>query len=194
MGLRCWRVCALIAAGAGLLTAADDLEKRIDELLAKMTLEEKLGQMSQSTDMSSPLSAKDKDDIRKGRWGSYLNAASPVERAEAQRIALKESRLGIPLIFGRDVIHGYRTIFPIPLGQAASWDPDLVRQAARVAGREAASVGHPLDFRAHARYHARPAVGTGGGDARRGSIRDQHARRGDGPRLSERQARLRQLR
>jgi beta-glucosidase len=141
MGTAWLRLWALAAGGAAMLNAADNIEKRIDEILAKMTLEEKLGQMSQSPDMHSPLSAKDKEDIRKGRWGSYLNAASPAERAEAQRIALKESRLGIPLIFGRDVIHGYRTVFPIPLGQAASWDPELVRQAARVAGREAASTG-----------------------------------------------------
>jgi beta-glucosidase len=70
-----------------------------------------------------------------------LNAGSPADRTEAQRIATGESRLGIPLIFGRDVIHGHRTIFPIPLGQAASWDPNLIRQAARIAGREAAVSG-----------------------------------------------------
>lgn len=118
-----------------------DLEKRIDALLAKMTFEEKLGQMSQATSLQSPLSEQNKADIRKGRWGSFLNAAGPAERAEAQRIALKESRLGVPLIFGRDVIHGYRTVLPIPLGQAASWDPELVQAGARVAGREAAAEG-----------------------------------------------------
>jgi beta-glucosidase len=118
-----------------------DIEKRIDELLAKMTLDEKLGQMSQSTSLESLLSEKNRAEIRSGRWGSFLNAAGPAERAEAQRIALKESRLGIPLIFGRDVIHGYRTVLPIPLGQAASWDPELVQAGARVAGREAAAQG-----------------------------------------------------
>jgi beta-glucosidase len=118
-----------------------DLEQRINALLQKMTLDEKLGQMSQATSLQSPLSEQNKADIRKGRWGSFLNAAGPAERAEAQRIALKESRLGIPLIFGRDVIHGYRTVLPIPLGQAASWDPELVQAGARVAGREAAAEG-----------------------------------------------------
>jgi beta-glucosidase len=118
-----------------------DLEQRINALLQKMTLDEKLGQMSQATSLQSPLSEQNKAEIRKGRWGSFLNAAGPAERAEAQRIALKESRLGIPLIFGRDVIHGYRTVLPIPLGQAASWDPELVQAGARVAGREAAAEG-----------------------------------------------------
>jgi len=106
-----------------------------------MTLEEKLGQMSQSTAMGTPLSDRIKAEIRQGRWGSFLNAGSPADRAEAQRIALKESRLGIPLIFGRDVIHGYRTVFPIPLGQAASWNPELVERAAAVAAHEAAGAG-----------------------------------------------------
>jgi beta-glucosidase len=106
-----------------------------------MTLDEKLGQMSQATSLESLLSEKNRAEIRSGRWGSFLNAAGPAERAEAQRIALKESRLGIPLIFGRDVIHGYRTVLPIPLGQAASWDPELVQAGARVAGREAAAQG-----------------------------------------------------
>lgn len=117
------------------------MEQRIDALLAKMTLDEKIGQMSQSTSLQSPLSEQNKTEIRQGRWGSFLNAGSPADRAEAQRIALKESRLAIPLIFGRDVIHGYRTVLPIPLGQAASWDPELVQAGARVAGREAAAAG-----------------------------------------------------
>src|SRR5262249_41383213 len=77
----------------------------------------------------------------KGRWGSFLNSGTAAEKAEAQRIATQESRLRIPLIFGQDVIHGYRTIFPIPLGQAASWDAELVRKASRIAGREASSEG-----------------------------------------------------
>jgi beta-glucosidase len=87
------------------------------------------------------LSDRTREKIRKGRWGSFLNAGSAEDRAEAQKIALGESRMGIPLIFGRDVIHGYRTVFPIPLGQSASWNPELVRRAARVAAREAAADG-----------------------------------------------------
>ncbi len=121
-------------------SAADaDVERRIGELVARMTLQEKLGQMSQSTSLRTPLSDAIKAEIRAGRWGSFLNAGDARDRAEAQRIATEESRLKIPLIFGRDVIHGYQTVFPIPLGQAATWDPDLVRQAAREAAREAAA-------------------------------------------------------
>jgi beta-glucosidase len=131
-----------LALVAGLHSAGPpDIELRVNALLARMTLDEKIGQMSQSTSMQPPLSDQIKDQIRKGRWGSFLNAGAPRDREEAQRIARKESRLGIPLLFGRDVIHGYRTIFPIPLGQSASWDPDLIREAARIAAREATSEG-----------------------------------------------------
>ena len=133
---------ALLAA-ATVLEAADPagLELRISKLLARMTLDEKIGQMSQSTSMKTPLSDQIKDEIRRGRWGSFLNAGSAADRAEAQRIALRESRLGIPLLFGRDVIHGYVTVFPIPLGQAGSWDPALVAEAARIAAQEASAEG-----------------------------------------------------
>jgi beta-glucosidase len=119
----------------------EETERRIDALVARMTLAEKLGQMSQSSGMQAPLSAKLEEEIRQGRWGSFLNAGLTGDRAKAQRIAMTESRLRIPLIFGRDVIHGYRTVFPIPLGQAASWDPELVGQAARMAAREASFDG-----------------------------------------------------
>src|SRR6202049_1925530 len=131
-----------LALVAGLHSAGPpDVEPRVTALLARMTLDEKIGQMSQSTSLQPPLSGQIKDQIRKGRWGSFLNAGAPRDREEAQRIARKESRLGIPLLFGRDVIHGYRTIFPIPLGQSASWDPDLIEQAARIAAREASAEG-----------------------------------------------------
>jgi beta-glucosidase len=138
-------VIALLAAGPLGLRAATpaETEEKIDALLAKMTLEEKLGQMSQ--DVFRGLADKTKAEIRQGRWGSLFGGGTPAQRAEAQRIA-RESRLGIPLILGEDVIHGYTTIFPIPLGQTASWDPDLVRQAARVAAREASAVGIQWTF------------------------------------------------
>src|SRR5439155_3216575 len=136
------RTCGLLLMVAALDAAPrPDFEDRITALLARMTIDEKIGQMSQSTSMRSPLSDQIKEEIRRGRWGSFLNAGSPADRAEAQRIARKESRLGIPLLFGRDVIHGYRTIFPIPLGQSASWDPELIAEAARIAAREATGEG-----------------------------------------------------
>src|SRR5690348_4115378 len=137
-----WPAMIVLMAGAVLRAQPQaGVESRVTALLAKMTLDEKIGQMSQSTDMATPISDKIKAEIRAGRWGSFLNAGSPADRAEAQRIALHESRLGIPLLFGRDVIHGYKTVFPIPLGQAAAWDPDLVEQAAREAAREATVEG-----------------------------------------------------
>jgi beta-glucosidase len=132
---------ALIYTASLRAQAKPDLERRVSDLLRQMTIEEKLGQMSQSTSMQIPLSDQIREEIRRGRWGSFLNAGGPRDREEAQHIARTESRLKIPLLFGRDVIHGYRTVFPIPLGQAASWDPDLVRQAARIAALEATSEG-----------------------------------------------------
>src|ERR1035438_5215243 len=116
---------ALLAADLLSLRAGPpaEPERKIDALLAKLTLEEKLGQMSQ--DVFRGLADKTKEEIRQGRWGSLFGGGTPAQRAEAQRLA-RESRLGIPLIFGEDVIHGYTTIFPIPLGQTASWDPELV--------------------------------------------------------------------
>jgi beta-glucosidase len=130
---------ALVLA-AGVARGAD-IEGRIDALIQRMTLEEKLGQMSQRTSLENST-----NEIRSGRWGSFLNAGTDADRKEAQRLATKESRLGIPLIFGRDIIHGYRTVFPIPLGQSASWDPELIRQAARLTAREAASDGYHWTF------------------------------------------------
>lgn len=132
----------LLAVGAASLFAAtpDEIEKKIDVLVARMTIEQKLGQMSQAR-FPQGLPERAKDEIRKGRWGSFFNGGTPQEKAEAQRIATKESRLGIPIIFGQDVIHGFHTVFPIPLGQSASWDPELVRQAAHIAAREASEVG-----------------------------------------------------
>ena len=137
-----YRIAAVLTTVMVLQAAPPaDIEARITALLARMTLDEKIGQMSQSTAMKTPLSGQIRDEIRRGRWGSFLNAGSPQDRAEAQRIARKESRLGIPLLFGRDVIHGYRTIFPIPLGQSASWDPEAIEQAARLAAHEAFADG-----------------------------------------------------
>jgi beta-glucosidase len=118
-----------------------DSGARIDALVARMTLAEKLGQLSQISAERSRTAEQLRDDVRAGRWGSLMNLRDAAQRAELQRIALHESRLGIPLIFARDVIHGYRTVFPIPLGQSASWDPELVRKAARIAARETAADG-----------------------------------------------------
>src|SRR5438132_4767470 len=115
-------------------------EPKIDSLLARMTVEEKLGQLNQLSVDNQP-NAEQLDLVRKGLVGSFLNLTGAAATREAQHIAVTESRLHIPLIFGQDVIHGYRTIFPIPLGESASWDPEAVEAAARVAAREAAAAG-----------------------------------------------------
>src|SRR5256884_259980 len=115
-------------------------EPKIDSLLARMTLEEKLGQLNQVSVDGQP-NAEQLDLARKGLVGSFLNLAGADATHAAQHVAVTESRLHIPLILGLDVIHGYRTIFPIPLGEAASWDPEAVEAAARVAAREAAAAG-----------------------------------------------------
>jgi len=115
-------------------------EPKIDSLLARMTLEEKLGQLNQLSVDGQP-SAEQLAMVRKGLVGSLFNLTGAEATRAAQRIAVTDSRLHIPLIFGQDVIHGYRTIFPIPLGEAASWDPEAVQAAAHVAATEAAAAG-----------------------------------------------------
>ncbi len=115
------------------------IEKRIEKLLSQMTLEEKIGQMNQ---ISSYGNIEDMIGIiKKGEVGSILNETEPVRINALQRVAMEESRLGIPLLIARDVIHGFRTIFPIPLGQAATFNPLLVEEGARIAAVEASSVG-----------------------------------------------------
>ena len=112
------------------------IRKRAKELLGQMTLEEKVGQMVQSI-----RSADIEEQLRKGAVGSVLSLPDLKERNRLQKIAVEESRLGIPLIFGFDVIHGQRTIFPIPLAEACTWNPGLLEEAARIAAAEAAVSG-----------------------------------------------------
>ena len=116
----------------------DPIEKRIDDLLAQMTLEEKIGQLNQVTAYATEGMC---NEAAAGTIGSILNLVDPVEINKIQRAAVEESRLGIPLVFARDVIHGFHTIFPIPLGQAASFDPALVEEGARFAANEAVASG-----------------------------------------------------
>ncbi|MBN1764676.1 MAG: glycoside hydrolase family 3 C-terminal domain-containing protein [Sedimentisphaerales bacterium] len=122
------------------------VEANIDGLLAKMTLEEKVGQMSQVNKNGEDGPADIENEVRSGNIGSFLNIADVDLRNKLQKIAVEESRLGIPLIFGYDVIHGHRTIFPVPLGEAAGWDLDLVEKTASVAAREARAVGIDWTF------------------------------------------------
>lgn len=115
------------------------MESKIETLLSKMTLQEKIGQMNQISTFGNieEMSVL----IKKGEIGSILNEVDPVRVNALQRVAVEESRLGIPLLIARDVIHGFKTIFPIPLGQASSFDPSVAEEGARVAAIEASSVG-----------------------------------------------------
>ncbi len=114
-----------------------DSEQRISALLSRMTLEEKLGQLQQlGEDSEATL-----DLIRRGRLGSTLSLRGAKKTNQLQRVAMEESRLKIPLLFAFDVIHGYRTIFPVPLGEAASWDAAAVERSASIAAAEARAAG-----------------------------------------------------
>ena len=119
--------------------AERDVEASISELLGRMTLDEKVGQLNQLSGYGykPEMIAQ----VKSGAVGSILNETDPAVVNALQRDAVENSRLGIPLIFARDVIHGFKTFFPIPLGQAASWDPALVEEGARIAADEASSVG-----------------------------------------------------
>lgn len=118
---------------------SNQLEEQVEKIVSEMTLLEKIGQMNQINGRS--LDDEMIDQIKSGAIGSILNVEDPGMVNTLQKIAIEESRLGIPLLIARDVIHGYKTIFPIPLGQAASFNPALVKEGARVAAIEATEAG-----------------------------------------------------
>ena len=131
--------------------AAEDPSARVEALLSRMTLEEKVGQLNQlsggfATGPENPRSAPLLDEIRKGRVGSVLNIVGAERTRAVQRIAVEETRLKVPLLFALDVIHGYRTIFPIPLAEAASWDLAAIERSARIAAVEASAAGIDWTF------------------------------------------------
>lgn len=117
------------------------VQQRADALLHRMTLEEKIGQLTQIFFQYFPDETTPEDRIRKGQVGSYLFLTDPVVINHLQHVAVEESRMHIPLLIGFDVIHGFRTIFPVPLAMAASWDPEMVKQAQSVAAEEASAAG-----------------------------------------------------
>lgn len=141
---------ALVAASAAAAPPS------IDALLARMTVEEKVGQLSLFAPVSTgtvgnpatrqPSAAEQRDDLRAGRITGFFNGQGVAIKREAQRIAVNESRLGIPLLFAADVIHGFRTVFPVPLAEAASWDPGLAERTARAAAVEATADGFRWTF------------------------------------------------
>jgi beta-glucosidase len=123
--------------------------KRVQDLLGRMTLDEKIGQLWQ-VDLQNDAEKKHGDQLRHGEIGSFLGSSAliemPVMRNKLQRLAVEQSRLGIPLILGHDVIHGFRTQFPIPLAQACAWEPELFEQTQTIAAREAAAAGIDWTF------------------------------------------------
>ncbi|WP_294193275.1 glycoside hydrolase family 3 N-terminal domain-containing protein, partial [uncultured Sphingomonas sp.] len=136
--------CAWAPAAFGRVTA--DHAARIRDLLSRMTLAEKIGQMNQIAGgrqraLNSRLDAGMLDRVRRGEMGSFLHVAGADALRRLQKIAVEESRLGIPLLFAMDVIHGYRTTLPVPLALAASWDTGLMEQAAALAASEAWAAG-----------------------------------------------------
>ena len=136
-------VCVLLAAIAPVHSQRPrDVEQQVNALLAKMTLAEKLGQLQQlDGEAGGNYRPEHVELVRKGLLGSTLNVRGAAKTNELQRVAMNESRLKIPLIFGFDVIHGYRTIFPIPVAEASSWDPALAERSAAVAAQEANNAG-----------------------------------------------------
>lgn len=126
-------------------SAENPFEKKVDSILALMTLEEKLGQLNLPSSGDITTGQAQSSDIAKkieeGKVGGLFNIKSVEKIREVQRIAVEKSRLKIPLIFGMDVIHGYETTFPIPLGLSASWDMEMIEKTARMAAQEATADG-----------------------------------------------------
>ena len=137
------------AAAATTERAAGE-DRFVDSVLARMTLAEKFGQLNQTSGAGDPTgpggTPAHLDEIRRGLVGSVFNVIGADSTRALQRVAVEQSRLHIPLVFGLDVIHGYRTIFPVPLGEAASWDTSLAERSARVAAIESAANGIDWTF------------------------------------------------
>lgn len=137
----------VVVLGISLVSYAQDAKMNtfINQLMAKMTLEEKLGQLNLPSSGDFVTGAAASSDIAKkieaGKVGGLFNIKSVAKIKEVQKLAVEKSRLKIPLMFGMDVIHGYETVFPIPLGMSATWDMPLIERSARIAANEASSDG-----------------------------------------------------
>ncbi|MFN8430278.1 MAG: glycoside hydrolase family 3 N-terminal domain-containing protein, partial [Spirosomataceae bacterium] len=129
--------------------ASAPVQQRVRDLISKMTLDEKVGQLNQVNGgvLTGPAVANDPGQqgkvklLKEGKVGSFLNVVGAAQTKEVQRIAVEESRLGIPVLFGFDIIHGAKTIFPIPLAEASAWDTEGALKAAEIAAKEASSMG-----------------------------------------------------
>ena len=142
----CLAVALLSCPGHTLAQSTGQNTSRAETLLKKMTLDEKIGQLVQraggrSKALNSRLDDAELARVRAGQVGSYLHVAGAEPLGRLQKVAVEESRLGIPLLFAMDVVHGYRTIFPVPLALAATWAPEAQERAARVAAEEATAAG-----------------------------------------------------
>jgi beta-glucosidase len=154
---RLWLGLALIGASpisaqAPRLTTRAAETRFVDSILARMTVAEKLGQLNQLSGAGNPTGpgggerTQRMDQLRRGGIGSFFNIVGADTARALQKIAVEQSRLHIPLVFGLDVIHGFRTIFPVPLGEAASWDPEGATRTARIAATEASASGIDWTF------------------------------------------------
>jgi len=141
--------CALVSLRAQVPVPAPQLdapetERRITKLLGEMTLEEKIGQLVHFADSSTGPGSPHpnyREQVAQGSVGSLSNITGAAETNALQKLAVENSRLHIPLVFALDVIHGYRTIFPVPLAMASTWDPVMVERASRIAAKEATREG-----------------------------------------------------
>jgi len=138
-------LCLLLTT-LSVAAAEDAPAMRAESMLQRMTLDEKIGQLVQraggrSKSLNSRLDESERERVRAGSVGSYLHVAGATPLGELQRIAIEESRLGIPLLFAMDVVHGYRTVFPVPLAMAATWSPQTMEQMARISAIEATAAG-----------------------------------------------------
>src|SRR5690606_25201333 len=139
-------VCTTMALAASAQPAKNaDMDTFVSELMAKMTLQEKIGQLNLvsagEATTGSVVNTDLEEKIKKGQIGGLFSMTTPDRIRKTQELAMKHSRLKIPLIFGQDVIHGYKTLFPIPLGLSATWDMELIEKTARVAATEASADG-----------------------------------------------------
>ena len=141
---------SLTLLGTGTNMGKNKYSSKIESLLHQMTLEEKIGQLVQysGTELTGPKGDKINvaNEIKKGKVGSLLNISGVQDTRKLQNTAIKQSRLGIPLIFGLDVVHGYKTIFPVPLAMASSWDMEAIEKAAQIAAIETTAAGIQWTF------------------------------------------------
>ena len=132
-------ILSLFAALPLLCSAQTTIDQRVEEVLSKMTLKDKIGQLNQLDGRRDVEQIK--KEVREGTLSSIMNIVDPAVTNELQRIAMEESAAGIPILFARDVVHGFNTVLPSPLGMAASWDDQLIEAAARNTALEATEKG-----------------------------------------------------